>query len=61
MSLKIKKEKMTSDDFLKTIHSLNKVISEYYDFLERLESTTKDEDTAEKIRTFMVEQGIWKQ
>jgi len=28
--------------------------------LERIESTTTDKDTAEKIRNILIEQGVWK-
>lgn len=30
-----------------------------YDFLERLESTTKDSGTENKIRDFLQEQKVW--
>ena len=47
------------DQDAKIINSLNNTIKEYIEFVERLESTTTDSKTAEKIRKFLKEQKIW--
>lgn len=49
-----------SDIDQKKIASMNETINEYIEFLERLESTTKDSATAKKIREFLIKQKVWK-
>jgi uncharacterized protein (UPF0335 family) len=41
------------------ISILSNSLKVYIDFVERLESTTKDKETAEKIRKFLKEQKEW--
>ena len=38
----------------------NNPAMEYIWFIEELEATTKDSDTADKIRDFLVKKRIWK-
>lgn len=41
------------------ISILSNTLKVYVDFVERLESTTTDKETAKKIRKFLKEQKIW--
>jgi len=41
------------------ISILSNTLKVYSDFVERLESTTTDKETAEKIRKFLKEQKLW--
>jgi hypothetical protein len=48
-----------TDQNAKVINSLNNIVKEYIDFLERLESTTTDPVVAKKIREFLKKQKVW--
>lgn len=44
---------------MQTIIKLNNIIAEYDDFLERIESTTTDENTANKLKEFLIKHKVW--
>ena len=54
---------MTDQEKQSILKEMTRILDEdhakVYMFLERLESTTKDLDTANKIRKYLVEAGIW--
>ena len=54
---------MSSDETLEKIKqklkNIDSEITELYDFLAIIEALTSDKSTAERIRRFMEEKGVW--
>lgn len=54
---------MTNDERLSMIKDklqrINEEVTELYDFIAILEALTTDKNTADRIRRFMEEKGVW--
>jgi len=50
-----------ADFYLHELDKANKKLDELYHFIEMTEALTYDQATATRIRSFLQEEGIWKQ
>lgn len=49
------------DSYIEDLDNANKKIGQLYHFIEMTEALTYDQATATRIRSFLQEEGIWKQ
>ena len=47
------------DPYLAELDEANRKIDDLYDFIEVIEALTTDPATAKRIRSFLIQQGIW--
>lgn len=47
------------DSYIEDLDTANKKIDQLYHFIEMTEALTYDQATSKRIRSFLIEEGIW--